>query len=188
MAFLQILSLTTYARSQSLSNIYKVTHGVSGAHVEFRTYVIKPGEELALADINGPAKITYCYITDDSVFHRADGSGFAYPGLVLRVYWDYSDKPSIDVLLWAFFGGFDRESINYASLPMQVHHWSHMCYLPMPFSKHARVSLLNDGNITYSRSIAFGTSYEKNEKYATEPVGFTLHGADQTQLTECITY
>jgi hypothetical protein len=119
---------------QSVSEIYRLTGGVSDAHVEFHDYLIKPGQEIVLADFDGPAKVTYFYITDDSLFHRADTSGFAYPGLILRVYWDGSDQPSVDVPLWEFFGNFNRESIDYASIPMAVNHWNNSCYLPMPFS------------------------------------------------------
>jgi hypothetical protein len=153
---------------QSLGDLYRVTQGVSDAHVEFHDYEIRPGQEKVLADLDGPAKITYFYITDDSLFHRTDSSGFAYPGLVLKVYWDGSDVPSIQVPLWEFFGNFNRESVDYASLPMQVNHWANISYLPMPFSKHARFSLANDGDLVYSRGVAFGISLERDPKFASE--------------------
>jgi hypothetical protein len=155
-------------QAQSVSDAYQITGGVSDIHVEYHDYSIKPGEEKTLADIDGPGKITYFYITDDSLFHRTDTSGFAYPGLVLRVYWDGNGKPSINVPLWEFFGNFNRESVEYASLPMAVTRWNNNCYLPMPFSKHARFSLLNDGDQVYSRSVAFGISSERDEKFANE--------------------
>ena len=65
---------------QGLQNLYQLTGGVSDSHVEFHDYSIKPGQEIVLADFDGPAKVTYFYITDDSLFHRVDMSGFAYPG------------------------------------------------------------------------------------------------------------
>ena len=162
------LSVVVPLQAQSVSDAYQITGGVSDIHVEYHDYSIKPGEEKTLADIDGPGKITYFYITDDSLFHRTDTSGFAYPGLVLRVYWDGNDKPSINVPLWEFFGNFNRESVEYSSLPMSVTRWNNNCYLPMPFSKHARFSLLNDGDQVYTRSVAFGISSEKDEKFATE--------------------
>src|SRR5580704_12922399 len=160
--------LTSALNCQSLSDIYSVTGGISNAKVESHDYQIKPGEESLLGDLEGPGKITYFYITDDSLFHRTDTTGFAYPGLILRVYWDGNDKPSINVPLWGFFGNFNRESIEYASLTMSVTRWNNNCYLPMPFSKHARFSLLNDGDQVYSRSVAFGICSERDEKFATE--------------------
>jgi hypothetical protein len=43
-----------------------------------------------------------------------------------------------------------------------------MCYLPMPFSQHARLVLENDGNEEYSRSVAYGIDYDHDATYATE--------------------
>jgi len=162
------LSAITLVHGQAVSDAYQITNGVSDARVEFHDYSIKPGEEIALADLDGPGKVTYVYITDDSLFHRTDTTGFAYPGLVLKVYWDGNDKPSINVPLWEFFGNFNRESINYSSLPMGVNHWNNNCYLPMPYARHARFSLYNDGDQTYTRGVAFGISFEKDAKFATE--------------------
>jgi hypothetical protein len=162
------LLLTSTLNCQGLPDVYQVTDGVSDAKVEFHEYQIKPGDESILADLDGPGKITYFYITDDSLFHRTDTTGFAYPGLVLRVYWDGSDRPSINVPLWEFFGNFNRESIDYSSLPMAVNHWNNSCYLPMPFSKRARFAIYNDGDKIYSRGVAFGISFERDSRFATE--------------------
>jgi hypothetical protein len=161
-----IIARPSYA--QDLTGLYRVTPGVSDARVEFHAYEIQPGQEKVLAELDGPAKVTYFYITDNSLFHRTDTSGFAYPGLVLKVYWDRSEKPSINVPLWEFFGNFNRETVDYASLPMQVNHWANICYLPMPFSKHARFSLENDGDVVYSRDIAFGIVLDRDPQFATE--------------------
>ena len=154
--------------AQDLSSLYQITEGVSDASVEFHEYVIKPGEEKVLTELAGPGKVTYFYITDDSLFHRTDTTGFAYPGLVLRVYWDWNEKPSINVPLWEFFGNFNRESIDYSSLAMAVNHWNNNCNLPMPFAKHARFSLFNDGDQVYARAIAFGVSYERDPSLVNE--------------------
>lgn len=156
------------ATAQNLSHLYEITGGVSDARVEFHDMMIKPGEEKVLADFDGAGEVTYFYITDDSLFHRTDTTGFAYPGLVLRVYWDGNARPSINVPLWEFFGNFDRESVDYSSLPMSVNHWNSNCYLPMPFSSHARFALYNDGGQVYARGVAFGISVEKNPKFAEE--------------------
>jgi hypothetical protein len=167
--FLVVLSASPlHSPAQSLSEAYRISKGVSDAHVEFHDFQIKPGEEKVLADLDGPGLVTYFYITDDSLFHRTDTTGFAYPGLVLRVYWDDSEKPSINVPLWAFFGNFNRESIDYSSLAISVNHWNNSCYLPMPYSKHARFAIYNDGDQLYARGVAFGISTEKDHKFALE--------------------
>jgi hypothetical protein len=168
LATLLAFNPTSSVVAQDLSHVYEITHGVSDAQVEFHDYQIKPGQEQILANFDGPGEVTYFYITDDSLFHRTDTSGFAYPGLLLRVYWDGNDQPSINVPLWEFFGNFDRESVDYSSLPMAVNHWNSNCYLPMPFAKHARFALYNDGDQVYSRGVAFGISIETNPKFAEE--------------------
>jgi hypothetical protein len=51
---------------------------------------------------------------------------------------------------------------------MAVNHWNNSCDLPMPFAKHARFSLFNDGDQVYARAIAFGVSYERDPSLANE--------------------
>ena len=165
---------STPAKAQ-LQDLYRTTDGSFANHMEYHQLTLPPGKEFVLADLVGPGKITYFYITDDSQNHRTDGTGFLYPGLVLEVFWDGASEPSIRVPLWAFFGAFERNAVDYQSLPMQINHYCYMSYLPMPFSKHARFVVVNDGNEEYSRSVAYGIDYETAAAYATE--NSRLHAA-----------
>jgi len=149
-------------------DIYRITNGAFSTHVEYHRIDILPGKEFVLADLAGPAKITYFYITDDSQYHATEGSGEHYAGLVLKVYWDNAPEPSVRVPLWDFFGAFNRKAIDYQSIPMQVNHYNFMCYLPMPFSQHARLVLANDGDQEYGRSVAYGVDCDNDPIYATE--------------------
>jgi len=161
--------------SAQLQNVYRINDGSFAGHVEYHQVNLTPGTEVVLGDLTGPGKVTYFYYTDDSNQHPAQGTGFMYSGLVLKVYWDDAKEPSIQVPLWNFFGAFERKTIDYQSLPMQINHYCYMSYLPMPFSKHARFVLVNDGNETYSRSVAWGIDYEKNPSFTTE--NSRLHAA-----------
>jgi hypothetical protein len=136
-----------------VNDIFRITDGTFTTHVEYHRIDLPPGKEFVLADFAGPGKITYFYYTDDSNFHAADGSGALYAGLVLKVYWD---------------NAFSHKPIEYQSLPMQINHYNFMCYLPMPFSRHARLVIANDGDEEYSRSVAYGIDYEKDAAFATE--------------------
>jgi hypothetical protein len=151
-----------------IADLFRITGGAFGSHVEYHRIDLAPGAEIVLADINGPGKVVYFYVTDDSYMHPAEGSGFMYPGLVLEVYWDDAQEPSIRVPLWSFFGAFGRKTVDYQSMPMQINHHCYMSYLPMPFSKRARFVLLNDGNEKYSRSVAYGIDYERDASYVNE--------------------
>jgi hypothetical protein len=155
------------ARAQ-VNDIYRITNGTSGSHVEYHEIDLPPGKEFVLADIAGPGKITYFYFTDSSFMRPAQGTGALYPGLILKVYWDNATEPSIRVPLWDFFGAFGRNPIEYQSLPMQINHYNFMCYLPMPFSQHARLVLENDGDEEYNRSVAYGIDYDRDAVYSTE--------------------
>ncbi|MES2661068.1 MAG: glycoside hydrolase family 172 protein [Verrucomicrobiota bacterium] len=119
------------------------------------------GKELVIADLKGPGKVTYFYITDDTV-------GKWYPGLVLKVFWDDAKDPSIQVPLADFFGAIGGKSVDYQSAPMQINHACFMCYLPMPFSKRARFVLANDGDRDYSQKIAYGVDFEESKSNAAE--------------------
>jgi hypothetical protein len=158
-AVLFFCNLSSVAFAVGIQELYRITNGVSGSHVEYRQLTIPSGGEVLLADIQGPGKITYFYVTDNS-------QGRFYPGLVLKVFWDNEKDPSIHVPLSDFFGAIGSRTIDYQSAPMQINHYCYMCYLPMPFSKRARFLLANDGDEKYSRSVAYGIDYEKNQTFA----------------------
>lgn len=159
--------LTTTAQAQ-VQDLFRITDGTFATHIEYHQVKLPAGKEIVLADLSGPGKITYFYYTDDSHGRPAQGSGSMYPGLVLKVFWDDEDEPSIQTPLWNFFGAFDRKTVDYQSVPMQINHYCYMSYLPMPFSKHAKFVLANDGDEEYSRSVAYGVDYEKSSSFADE--------------------
>jgi hypothetical protein len=116
---------------------------------------------VALADLQGPGKVTYFYITDDT-------QGRWPPGLVLKVFWDDESQPSVQVPLGDFFGALAGKTMDYQSVPMQINHACYMCYLPMPFAQRARFLLANDGDKDYAQSVAYGIDYEQDPQYAAE--------------------
>src|SRR5215831_12402189 len=146
---------------QSASDLYRITDGVTQSRTEFHQVSVPMGREHILADLKGPGKVTYFYITDDSV-------GKWNPGLVLKVYWDDATEPAICVPLADFFGAVAGRAVDYESAMMQINHACFMCYLPMPFSKGARFVLGNDGDRDYSQKVAFGIDSEQNLSYAGE--------------------
>ena len=119
------------AVGQDLHDFTASSDGVSETHVEYHEVKLPAGKEVVLGDLKGPGKITYWYITDDT-------GGKFYPGLVLKIFWDGDAQPSVNVPLSDFFGAIGGHTIDYQSAPMQIEHLCYMCYLPMPFSQHAR--------------------------------------------------
>jgi hypothetical protein len=162
----QIAALTACcAAAQNVQDVYRLSPGQFANHMEYHDIDLDPGKEVELASLAGPGLVTYFYITDSS---SPGKSGNFYAGLTLKVYWDDEKEPSIWVPLWDFFGALDRTPIDYQSALLQLNHRCFMSYLPMPFSTRARFVLANDGDVRYSRLVAYGIDYEKNAAYAME--------------------
>lgn len=143
---------TVVDRSSHRASSFDTTGGNGDAVINFA-----PGQTLLLLDVNGPGKITHCWFT---------ASGFqGHPALlrdvVLRIFWEGSLTPSVEVPLGDFFGlGHGRE-YQVQSAPINVGNSVKAlnCYWPMPFYKHARLELVNNGNHTL-RKVFYNIDYE----------------------------
>ena len=97
---------------------------------------INAGETFELANIDGSGFIKHIWITDDCPKNRM---------LIIRMYWDGSDTPSVEVPLGDFFASADYQ--NYAqltSLPVCVNpRRAFNCYWDMPFYKKCRITIEN---------------------------------------------
>jgi len=103
---------------------------------------ILPGETIVLADLDGPGIIKHIWNTSASI------NPFSSRALVLRIYWDDSEKPSVEVPLGDFFGvGFGARK-DFQSLPVSVSSFgrSQTCFWRMPFKKHAKITLSNESS------------------------------------------
>jgi hypothetical protein len=104
----------------------------TGWKVQPCLYVLPPGTT-TLADIKGPGVIQHIWITVDPK---------AYRDTVLRFYWDEEKSPSIEVPLGDFFCNGHGIRCNVNSMPVAVNPVGGFnCYWPMPFRKHARVTI-----------------------------------------------
>jgi hypothetical protein len=112
----------------------------SGGNADARP--VAPGETLTLLDENGPGLITHIWVTiasDDPNHLKA---------LVLRMYWDGETTPSVEAPIGDFFGLNLGDYHLYQSAPLQVSSDKALnCFFPMPFQKHARITVRNEGTI-----------------------------------------
>jgi len=95
------------------------------------------GKTVDLADIEGPGTITYIWVTSISKHWR---------GLILRMYWDNEESPSVECPLGDFFAmGHDGAPHEVNSMPIVVAP-TRGCnsYWPMPFRERARITLTNE--------------------------------------------
>lgn len=95
-----------------------------------------PGRTLVtLADIDGPGAIQHIWLTVTPTAWRA---------LVLRIYWDNEETPSVEVPLGDFFCNGWGVRCNVSSLPVAVNPAGGFnAYWEMPFRKHARITIEN---------------------------------------------
>jgi len=102
---------------------------------------IAPGETLVLANLNGPGVIHHIWFTIAD--KEAD-----YPKLLaLRMYWDDESHPSVEAPVGDFFAMGHGADIPVDSIPVSdtSNGRARNCYWPMPFAKHARIEVTNEG-------------------------------------------
>lgn len=102
---------------------------------------LEPDKETTIADIKGPGVINHIWITVQDSSPKGE---FVLRDLVLRMYWDNSEKPSVEVPIGDFFCcGFSTKcQVN--SLPIVVAPYGGFnCFFPLPFRKRARITVEN---------------------------------------------
>jgi hypothetical protein len=110
----------------------------SGGNADSRP--IAAGETLALLDEAGPGEISHIWITISS------RERYHLKKLVLRMYWDGENAPSVEAPVGDFFGLGLGESFLYQSVPLSVGGDRALnCFFPMPFQRHARITVTNEG-------------------------------------------
>jgi len=110
-------------------------------------FLIQAGTCRTIADLPGSGIIRRLNVRMDSATNAE------LQGLQLRVFYDGSDAPAVDVSVANFFGA-GNERVVYRSLPLGTQsddlNGEFYCYWPMPFRESVRVELCNttDANIT----------------------------------------
>ncbi len=101
---------------------------------------IAAGETVTIADVNGPGAIQQIWMTPTGDRRK----------LILRVYWDGQENPSIECPLGDFFcngwgnQGWQSNFSQISSLAVCVNPGSaYNCYWEMPFRKHCRITVTN---------------------------------------------
>ena len=100
-----------------------------------------PGETVVLADLEGPGVVTHIWLTVAS-------NEYGWPRLFrLRVYYDGSATPSVDAPVGDFFAvghGVER-TVESLLIRDSSSGRSRNSYWPMPFRKHCRITITNEG-------------------------------------------
>lgn len=132
--------------SQSLENLTKAQKGrsmraSSGNLIDNSdSEKFEPGETKTIAHLKGPGKITHIWLVPSSRNIRFPSA------LVLRMYWDGSEVPSVEVPIGDFFCAGNGMQTEVNSLPVKVSSRGrgYNCYWQMPFSSEAKITLTNE--------------------------------------------
>jgi hypothetical protein len=99
---------------------------------------IAPGETLTLVDHRGAGIVRRWWVTiaprNDREIQRQ---------LIVRCWWDDEPEPSVEVPVSDFFGVGFGEWRQYTSAPMNMTSGGYDAYWPMPFRRHARITVEN---------------------------------------------
>ena len=109
-----------------------------------------PEKTTTIMDIDGPGCINHIWVTLENTGYR---------DIIIRIYWDGETEPSVESPIGDFFccGFSQRQKV--VSLPMNVNPTGGMnCYFPMPFRKHAKITIENRGPIIHG--LFYAISYE----------------------------
>lgn len=148
------------------------SYDVSGRNQDY--WKVKAGDTRVLAEIDGPGCITHIWMTQG-------GHPSLYREVLLKIYWDGEKNPSINVPLGDFFCLGHSMVNSFCSLPFTASTkvsyqfgggCALNCYLQMPFRRHAKVEIVNEGKREYGQY--FYVDYETCEEPFEDDVAY-LH-------------
>ena len=110
-----------------------------GANADSRK--VAPGATFTVMDADGPGAISHIWFT------IADNEPYHLKKIVLRIYWDGEATPSVEAPIGDFFGLGLGAYHSWQSQPLSVGSIKALnSYFPMPFAKHARITVTNEGS------------------------------------------
>jgi hypothetical protein len=123
---------------------------------------IKAGETRTIADLRGPGVISHMWFT------IATSDSWHLKNIVLRMYWDGEETPSVESPIGDFFGlGLGRYFL-YESGPLSVGSQKALnSYFPMPFRTSARITVTNEGAVNVG-AFYFNIDYEQHAALPSE--------------------
>lgn len=132
---------------------------------------IAPGETFTLAEISGAGIVKHIWITISSrdELHRRN--------LILRMYWDGQDHPSVESPIGEFFGQGWGMKYNFISPPLAAAPAGGnalVCYFPMPFGDGAKITVENQGEAQCD-SFYFYVDYEEHASIPANQGRFHAH-------------
>jgi hypothetical protein len=130
--------LPKYALAQKYKSLKQSSYDRTGGNAD--RFVVKAGDTQELFNATGPGVITHIWFT------IAANSAMHLKELVLRIYWEGSAKPSVEVPVGDFFGlNLAQYQIFDSAYVACSPGKSLNCYFAMPFRRSARMTVTNEG-------------------------------------------
>lgn len=115
--------------------IHISSHAARGEKNDMIT--VPAGKAVNVLQVGGPGVITHLCFRVDS------GDPWFLRKILIRMYWDDEDNPSVEVPFGDFFGcGFAYRPYTTPCLGMSSDGYT--CSFPMPFEKEARIDIINE--------------------------------------------
>ncbi|MEK7795715.1 MAG: glycoside hydrolase family 172 protein [Candidatus Hydrogenedentota bacterium] len=103
--------------------------------------MIAAGQEIQLCDVEGAGTIRHIWMTTFN-------APLLLRGAVIRMWWEGQDHPSVEAPIGDFFGFAHGKVMAYESAVHSVGQNAALNFwLPMPFTKRARITFKNEGKI-----------------------------------------
>lgn len=165
-----ILGFVIKGNAQEMTDLTRIKHDVKSKRVSSydrsgdnhdNIQLIKPGEKVTIFDVKGAGIINHIWITmgpDPHVLSRND--------VIIRMYWDGNDYPSVESPIGPFFGQGWNESYLFTSAPLAATPTDGqglVSYFAMPFAKGARIEIENQA-ATAIRPLYFYVDYVEMKK------------------------
>ena len=157
---------------------------VKGKNFDF--IQIQSEETKILAEIEGPAIIKHFYFTTILM------NPLEFRSAILRIFWDHEETASVEVPLGDFFAVSNCRVRLVNSLMMTINRgfsgsYGFNCYFPMPFARHARIEIENQGPSIlggYIGAFWYHIDYEKLNAPLPDDIGYFHAFWNREKLTK----
>lgn len=138
------------------------SHDTSGGNND--KIVIPSGATKTIADVSGPGVIVRIWMALES------NDPYYLRRVLIRMYWDEEEDPSVEVPLGDFFGsGFAYK--QYTTPYISMSSGGFTCFFPMPFEEHAKIEIVNETNQEIP-AFYYQIEYQKLEKPIDRDIGY----------------
>ena len=153
--------------NNSLANLAKIkkdakrkrisSYDINGKNFDFN--FLKGKGKIEIGNIAGPGCIKHIWVT------IASRARYYLRKIVIRMWWDGEENPSVECPIGDFFGIGHSKTVNFWSVPLSMGPQDGKgfnCWFPMPFSKGARIEVENETDSDLI--IYFYIDYEEYKK------------------------